>query len=217
MSFDTLAPHYRWMEFVLAGGKLQRCRTAFLKETVDAKNVLLLGEGNGRFLVAARRAMPEARITCVDSSPRMLQTARQRLLETGLSDCRVEFVRANVLEWEPSAAQLAKFDLVVTHFFLDCFQPGQLARIVEQLATLAAPSAHWLLADFREAPAGFAQLRSRIILHSMYQFFRLTTRLPAKWLTNPEPMLAGAGFHLRHRRISEWGLLHSDLWQRATR
>ena len=98
MSFDTLAPHYRWMEFVLAGGKLQRCRTAFLKETVDAKNVLLLGEGNGRFLVAARRAMPEARITCVDSSSRMLQLARQRLLETGLSDCRVEFVRANLLD-----------------------------------------------------------------------------------------------------------------------
>src|SRR5439155_22241467 len=32
MSFDTLAPHYRWMEFILAGKKLQRCRTAFLDE-----------------------------------------------------------------------------------------------------------------------------------------------------------------------------------------
>ena len=30
-SFDLLAPHYRWMEFVLAGRKLQECRTVFLQ------------------------------------------------------------------------------------------------------------------------------------------------------------------------------------------
>ncbi|HXC98086.1 MAG TPA: hypothetical protein VN048_02010, partial [Verrucomicrobiae bacterium] len=28
--FDLLAPHYRWMEWLLAGPKLHRCRTAFL-------------------------------------------------------------------------------------------------------------------------------------------------------------------------------------------
>ena len=27
MSFDRLAPHYTWMEAVLAGPRLQRCRT----------------------------------------------------------------------------------------------------------------------------------------------------------------------------------------------
>ena len=46
MSFDLLAPHYRWMEFILAGEKLQRCRTAFLDELPAARNILLVGEEN---------------------------------------------------------------------------------------------------------------------------------------------------------------------------
>src|SRR5215469_5978584 len=71
MSFDVLAPHYRWMEFVLAGKKLQRCRTAFLSQVADRQNVLLVGEGNGRFLVECRRSLKNARITCVDASARM--------------------------------------------------------------------------------------------------------------------------------------------------
>src|SRR5690349_9347963 len=72
MSFDVLAPHYRWMEFVLAGEKLQRCRTAFLDSTGGAKNILILGEGNGRFLLECRRKFPDGQITCVDASARML-------------------------------------------------------------------------------------------------------------------------------------------------
>ena len=50
MSFDHLAPHYRWMEWLLAGSKPQRCRTTFLDTLPTARHALLLGEGNGRFL-----------------------------------------------------------------------------------------------------------------------------------------------------------------------
>src|SRR4051812_20630121 len=83
VSFDVLAPHYRWMELLLAGEKLQRCRTAFLKEVADARDVLIVGEGHGRFLVECRRRLPDARITCVDASERMLEVARARLRRAG--------------------------------------------------------------------------------------------------------------------------------------
>src|SRR5579864_4929172 len=81
MSFDVLAPHYRWMEVVLAGEKLQRCCTAFLERISGARNVLILGEGNGRFLVECRRKIPKAHIVCVDASARMLTLAQRRLGE----------------------------------------------------------------------------------------------------------------------------------------
>src|SRR5579862_4048205 len=68
MSFDRLAPHYRWLEIVLAGEKLQHCRTAFLSQIRDAHDVLILGEGNGRFLLECRKTLSSAQITCVDSS-----------------------------------------------------------------------------------------------------------------------------------------------------
>jgi hypothetical protein len=71
MSFDTLAPYYRWMEFILAGGKLQRCRIAFLDQIPRPKNILLLGEGHGRGLVECCRRFADAQITCVEASERM--------------------------------------------------------------------------------------------------------------------------------------------------
>ena len=67
MSFDLLAPHYRWMEWLLAGGKLQRCRTACLGMIPAPAKVLIYGEGNGRFLAALCREFPEAEVTSVPS------------------------------------------------------------------------------------------------------------------------------------------------------
>jgi hypothetical protein len=84
-NFDILAPHYRWMEWILAGGKLQRCRAAFLDSIPPPRNALLIGEGNGRFLAALRGAYPEVRCLCVDASEPMLRQARAGLQASGIA------------------------------------------------------------------------------------------------------------------------------------
>ena len=210
MSFDLLAPHYRWMELVLAGEKLQRCRTAFLDHVVEANNILILGEGNGRFLRECRRKLPNANITCVDASARMLALARGRV--TGQGGGKIDFIHADALMWSPSDGN---FDLIVTHFFLDCFRREQLESLIAKLARSAAPRASWLLADFQSAASGFHRYRSRLILWAMYRFFRVVTRLPATALVPPDVFLERNGFKLRERAVREWGLLRSDWWQRA--
>jgi ubiquinone/menaquinone biosynthesis C-methylase UbiE len=212
MSFDVLARHYRWMEFVLAGDKLQRCRTAFLKCIPAANNVLILGEGNGRFLLECRRTFPNAKITVVDASARMLDLARKRIEGQGFDCGGIDFICADALTW---AAPERAFDLIVTHFFLDCFRAEQLELLIATLTRAAVPTANWLLADFQSAPEGFAHYRSRLILWVMYRFFTVVTRLPANALTAPDPFLERHGFKLREREVHDWGLLHSDWWQRA--
>jgi|SRR5882672_11051965 len=212
MSFDLLAPHYRWLEWLLAGKKLQRCRTAFVHAIPKPRRVLMLGEGNGRCLVELLRAYPEARFTCVDASRRMLDRAQARVRAHGLETERIEFIHADVSGWRQPAV---KFDLLVTHFFLDCFRPDQLAQMVPRLAAAATPDARWLLADFREPASGIAKWRARGILRAMYFFFQRVTGLPASRLTPPDAFLQQSGFVLRERSFFEWGLLHSDLWQRV--
>jgi ubiquinone/menaquinone biosynthesis C-methylase UbiE len=211
MSFDLLAPHYRWMEFILAGGKLQRCRTSFVDEIPTARNILLLGEGNGRSLIKYRGRFPGARITCVDASGAMLVQAQRRMARQGMDAARVEFIRADILNWTPRDAG---YDLIVTNFFLDCFRADQLEQIISRIAAASSPEANWLVADFQLASGGAGRIRSRLILWSMYLFFRTVTRLPAKGLTQPDLFLERAGFTLHRRTESEWGLLHSDWWQR---
>jgi ubiquinone/menaquinone biosynthesis C-methylase UbiE len=213
MSFDLLAPHYRWMEWLAAGDKLQRCRIAFLDAIPAPMNVLIYGEGNGRFLVELCRRFPNASVTVVDASAGMITQARRRLQRAGLNEPRMQFIHADALTWTPPAAA---FDLIVTCFFLDCFREDQLQQLIPAIARAATPTAQWLVSDFQIAASGLQRLRSRVVVALLYAFFGLVTRLPARSLTSPEPLLRAASFTLRERSEYDHGLLHSDWWTRGS-
>ena len=208
--FDRLARFYRQMEWLLAGNKLQKCRLHFLPEITNAKRVLLLGEGHGRFIGALLRNTNAVEITCVDGSARMLAVARAALTRAGLPLDLVEFVHADALEWPFTGV----YDVVVTHFFLDCFTPEQQQHLVASVAQHVVPGGIWLLADFHQPTHGLRRLRSAIILKVMYLFFRAGTGLPARGLNSPDRYLEESGFILKERHFSEWGLLHTDLWRK---
>lgn len=207
MSFDGIARVYRAMEFLTAGGKLQLCRLEFLEDIPVPRRVLLAGEGHGRFLPECARRFPEAEIVVLDASERMLEIARSK---TGSQ--RVNFVHADVMEWEPPAAN---FDLIVTHFFLDCFTSDELTLVVEKLGKAASTQATWLLADFEVAPSGPARWRTRAIVALLYGFFRIVSGLRARALVSPDQALETAGFRRNERRTYEWGLLKSEWWTRT--
>ena len=205
MSFDRLAPHYRWLETVFAGRKMQRCRVAWLDEVGLCRNVLVVGEGPGRFLEIAVAQMPDARFVCVDASSAMLERARAAVH----GNSRVSFVHASLPEWEPPPAA---FNLIVTHFFLDCFPEPALSQVVARLADAAMPDARWLLADFQVPERGLARFRARVLLALAYRFFRIAAALPASRLVAPDDAIQRHGFRLQRRITANWGLLHSDLW-----
>jgi hypothetical protein len=206
MNFDRIAPFYRAMEAVTAGGKLQQCRVAFLDEIPPPRRVLIAGEGHGRFLPELVRRFPGASITVVDSSRKMLEIARSKV-----PDSEIDFVHADLCKWLP---ETGNFDLIVTHFFLDCFAPDGLRQVMARLGQWSTPDAHWLLADFQQAPGIVDGIRSRFILKLLYGFFRVTCNLQAMRLSPPERHLLSAGFTL-HRRIStDWGLLKAEWWRR---
>lgn len=211
MSFDLLAPHYRWMEALCAGGQLQRCRTALLTALPTPQHVLVYGEGNGRFLLELCRHFPAAHVTVVEASAVMIDLARTRLQRAGLAHAYVEFIHADALIWQPP---VATFDLIVTCFFLDCFRADQLLQLIPTIASAATPDAQWLLADFQIAPAGLRRLSSRVIVGFLYAFFRCVTRLSANELVNVEPYLTAAGFTRHARREFILGLLFCEARQR---
>ncbi|HWA24930.1 MAG TPA: class I SAM-dependent methyltransferase [Lacunisphaera sp.] len=210
--FDLLAPCYPLMERLLAGRRLQRCRTAWIGELAGARRLLIAGVGHGPALATVLRRHPRLQVTCVDSSARMLAVARQQARRAGLDLDRLEFVHAALPDWQPPAG---RFDAIATHFFLDCFTPEQLGPIVGTLARAAAPGARWIVSDFTLPARGPARWRALAVHRLMYFFFRLTTRLPARRLTPPDTVLAAHGFRLLQRQTHDWGLLHADLWHRA--
>ena len=211
--FDVLAPHYSWMEKILAGPRLQRCRTTWLGELAGSRHILIAGLGHGPVLRALLARNPHAHVTCVDASAGMLAAAQQRAQRAGLDMTRLSFLHAALPDWRPSAG---RYDAIVTNFFLDCFSPDELRAVVAVLAGAATSDARWVVSDFTVPPRGLARLRARLVHALMYAFFKIITGLRATRVTAPDRLLAAQGFALAGRRTSEWGLLQADLWRRAS-
>jgi ubiquinone/menaquinone biosynthesis C-methylase UbiE len=212
MSFDRLAPHYRAMERMLAGPRLQRCRLAWLEKIQQPANILVLGEGHGRFLPELVRRFPDCPITCLDASSAMLMVAQGNLQRLIPQPANIQWVHSDVMKW---TAPPSAYDLVVTHFFLDCFTATELDALVTKISASLKPRAEWLLADFHLPVDGVRRMRAKVILWLMYRFFRVATRLSATELVSPAPWLSAQGFMLKQQKTFEWGLLHSQLWERS--
>ncbi len=208
MSFDTLAPHYTWMERLLAGPRLQRARVAHLGALAGCRRILIAGVGHGHLLHACAQRFPAAEIVSVDASARMLAHAQRR---TAPVAARLAFVHATLPAWQPPAHA---FDAIATPFFLDCFPPAELAAVIATLAAAARPRARWLVSDFSIPTAGWRRRRAQAIHAAMYAFFRPVTGIRARRVTPPDPLLRAHRFRLAARRTFELGLLQSDLWTR---
>jgi Methylase involved in ubiquinone/menaquinone biosynthesis len=210
MSFDVLAPHYTWMERLLAGRRLQRARVAHLDALEGCERLLIAGVGHGHFLHAAATRFPDLEILSIDASERMLAHARAHTHSVANSS-RLHFQPATFPSFQPP---LASFDAIATPFFLDCFPPDELAAVIATLAAAARPCATWLVTDFSIPPRGWRRHRARAIHAAMYAFFRPVTRIRARRVTPPDPLLRSHDFHLAARRTFELGLIQSDLWIR---
>jgi len=212
VSFDLVAPHYRWLETIAFGNALQRARTCWIDMIARPKRTLIFGEGDGRFLCELVRAHPKIDVDCIDASEAMLQLARARLRRTHPeSFSRVHFFRADILKWSPRIS----YDLFVTHFFLDCFSGRELQAIIAKLASAAEPGAVWLIADFTVSRNRFAQAHARLWLRMMYAFFRVTARIAANELVDPAPYLDGHGFIPHSENLSRAKMLRSDVYVAA--
>lgn len=212
MSFDPVAPWYQTLERIAFGDNLQRCRVACLGEIVTPQRALIVGEGDGRFLGDLLRFHPEIEVDCLDGSWRMLQLARKRV-ERELPEragC-VRFLHQSITSW---AAPERHYDLLVTHFVLDCFPEAALSGVIKKLAGAATDDANWLLADFCIPANGMARLRARAWLAAMYLFFRITARIQASELVDPTPFMRTEGFGLARQHFFRKGLLKSERWRR---
>jgi ubiquinone/menaquinone biosynthesis C-methylase UbiE len=170
VSFDRVARWYRLLETIAFGQSLQRARIHYLNQIPLPKRALILGEGNGRFLCELLQTHPKIDIDCVDSSARMLELARARIYRDHFESLsQLRFIHADFLKWSPSDS----YDLIVTHFFLDCFQRDVISAIVDKLSRAATFDANWLLADFAIPPSGtLSRLHAKFWLRAMYLFFR---------------------------------------------
>lgn len=210
MNADPIARFYRWVEYAAFGKALERRRFAFLSRAARARRVLILGEGDGRFLARLLAVNDAARVDVVEASAAMLELARGRL--PAPVSGRVRFHHQDALSPLPAGS----YDLIVTHFFLDCFGAGDAARLVSGLATALEAGGAWIVSEFQEPPGRFARLHARLWLNVMYTFFRLTTGLAAGKLPPYAALLSRAGLIREDQQQEWWGFMVSQVWRKPS-
>ncbi len=210
MSFDRIARHYRLLEIIAFGQQLQRARVCWIDRINQPRRVLIVGEGNGRFLCELLRVHPNVTVDCVDASQEMLKLARARLRATRPElFAQACFLHQDIRHWTPRGS----YDLVVTHFLLDCFRRDEMKTIIDKLTLAATPNAAWLLADFNIPPEGtFARMHSKLWMRMMYSFFRLAAKITARDLVDPTPYLQANGFVRTLCRLSRTRMIKSELF-----
>ena len=112
-----------------------------------------------------------------------------------------------------SAVSQPTFDLVTTHFFLDCFSTADLARLIPAIRAHLAPGALWVVSEFRIPPSGPLRRPARALVRLLYLAFRLFTGLQPTRLPDFAPLLRQSGLVPIRIHHSFAGLLTADLWQ----
>ncbi len=203
--FDRVARIYRALEYLAFGRDLERARFCFLPELMGCRQVLVLGEGDGRFLRRLVEAAPQARIHCVDRSAAMLALASARVAAAGARD-RVTFEQADVLD---ASFPPRSYDALVTLFFLDCLTASQVTAIAAKLRPAMRAGGRWLFADFAVPAHGPLRWRARLWLKVLYRFFGWRAALAVRSLPPSEEILLGTGLRRALSREFQGGLLRS--------
>ena len=210
-NFDRVARPYRWLEYLSFGPWLERCRGAQLAHLTGARRALLLGDGDGRFLARLLAANPTLTADVVDSSQSMLTILDHRIRSSGpQARRRICLHHADSLEWNLSGS----YDLIVSHFFLDCFFPYQLEQLFDRVLPHALPGARWVISEFAIPRNPLAACLARGIIGLLYRAFGLLAGLPVRALPEHANPLLSRGLVLSHDRRSLGGLLCSQVWTR---
>ncbi len=207
--FNLIARPYRWLEYLTLGRSLENCRNHFLPRLTDRHRALVLGDGDGRFLGQLLKTNPRLQADAVDTSSTMLRLLRDRCQTAAPNaNTRLQTHHCSALTFPFSGS----YDLIVTHFFLDCFSQAELNALIHRIAKHTHPGTLWLISDFR-IPQGLAQLPAKILVRSLYLAFRLLTGIRTSHLPDHTIPLTKAGFlQIAHQpRLS--GILVSELWR----
>ncbi|HEY9139129.1 MAG TPA: class I SAM-dependent methyltransferase [Terriglobus sp.] len=211
--FDRLARPYRWMEYLSFGRALERCRFHFLPQLHTTQRALLLGDGDGRFTAALLQQAPQTQAIAIDGSEGMLRALRQRC-EAVHAGKRLTTICTLLNEGLPAAVQTEQFDLIATHFFLDCLSGSEVEHIVHDAMVSTTDNARWVISEFNLPRRGAMWLPSRIVVRLLYLAFRILTGLCTQHLPPYANILRLYGWHLSEQQTRLGGLLVSQLWQR---
>ena len=143
--FDRIAPSYDLLNHLLSFGvdRSWRRRVVKLVQREHPRQILDLATGTGDMAIALAQGVPEARVTGADLSPQMLEVARVKVAEKGLTE-RIDLCIAEaeqLSEWPKG-----KFDAATVAFGVRNFH--DIAAGLREIARVLSPGGKLYVLEF---------------------------------------------------------------------
>ena len=210
--FDPLAKIYRWMEYCSFGPILERCRFHFLPQCSGARKALILGDGDGRFTARLLASNHKVQVDAVDASAAMLTELRQRVQQAAPNAIkRLKTFHIDIRDFVPTGND---YDLVVSHFLLDCLTDTEVECLIERILPHLDPNAEWIISEFSISHRGWRRIYTGLVIHFLYFAFNKMTHLRVRHIPNYAQILCRFGFHRREQNHFLGGLLVAEVWKR---
>ena len=206
-NFNRLARVYPWLEWLSFGPILWRCRCAYLAAMNNRRAALVIGDGDGRFTAKLLQANPHITVQAVDASGAMLHRLTQRASHNSAR------VHARLADARQLHLARRRFDLVATHFFLDCLTTGEVESLAMRVREAMTTDAVWVISEFAAPDNWYGRLVAKPLVSALYVTFGFLTGLAIRQLPEHRNALQRAGFVLTRQQKRMWGLLVSELWE----
>lgn len=209
--FDSLAGVYCWMEYLSFGPMLKDCRFYFLDHCASVRTAIVLGDGDGRFTARLLATNSNVQVDAVDSSVAMLAELHRRAAhKVPSAGARLQTIHADLRRFTPNRNG---YDLVVSHFFLDCLTDEEVAALVERMLQHLTPGATWLVSEFAIPEKGWRRVLGRVLVGFLYFAFNKMTNLQVRQIPDYAKILIRYGFRRQRQVRFLGGLLVAEVWK----
>lgn len=142
LAYHILTPLYDRATEALGYGTSFKRKVLKLAQIQDGERLLDVGTGSGTFLIETKRKYPQAEVTGIDPDKEILEIARRKLKQAGVTAHLVQGF-AQELPFPDNS-----FDVVVSTLIFHHLPTSIKTHAIEEIYRVLADNGRFLLADF---------------------------------------------------------------------
>ncbi len=197
VNFNRIASIYDFLKKLIFKDQLDKAATYFINQIPEEAQILIIGGGSGQLLPYFHSTQ---RITYVEASEKMSLLAKKRAFSA-----EIEFKTTDILNFSPGH----RFDVVITPFFLDCFDDQYIARIFSHINHMLKNGGLWLHSDFYPQ-----NKQQQYLVRFMYFCFRISTGLKVSKVPNFDKLFSTEKFNQEKKVAFKDSMIHSYIYKK---
>jgi ubiquinone/menaquinone biosynthesis C-methylase UbiE len=201
-NYNSIARSYDALSRIIFQNAIVKAQAHLIRFINDDDKVLIAGGGTGWILEKISELKKKnVLIVYVEKSSAMISLSQKR----NYKNVHVEFVHDAIEDYQTSEM----FDVILTAFLFDNFLKDKIASVFAKLDGLLKQNGIWLYADFINNRAK-SKIWQKMLLKTMYLFFRLTANIETQQLIDMQPY-----FSKKYQMFSQQFFFSHFIWSAA--